>query len=40
MSKHIFTVEVECDDADDYERTVTGLSAFGEITNEESDFGS
>lgn len=38
MSKHVFTVEVECDSPEEYERAVHGLSAFGQITNEESDF--
>jgi hypothetical protein len=38
VSKHTFTVVVECDDSDEYEKTVMDLSAIGEITYEESDF--
>lgn len=38
MSKHIFKVEVECDDSADYERAVSTLSSIGEILDEESDF--
>lgn len=38
MSTHIFTVEVDCEDADEYERVIHTLSSLGEITNEESDF--
>ena len=38
MSKHIFTVEVECDDSREYEQAVMALGGIGEITNEESDF--
>lgn len=38
MSKHIFTVEVECEDATAYEQAVMALSAVGEVTDEESDF--
>lgn len=38
MSKHVFTVEVECEDSDDYERVVMTLSSVGEITDEQSDF--
>ncbi len=38
MSKHIFTVEVECEDSEEYERTVMAINNLGEITNEESDF--
>lgn len=38
MSKHIFTVEVECEDALGYEKAVSELSSVGEITNEDSDF--
>lgn len=38
MSKHIFTVEVECKDSDDYARVVRTLSGVGEILEEDSDF--
>lgn len=38
MSKHIFTVEVECEDSDEYERAVSAISSVGEITDEETDF--
>lgn len=38
MSRHIFTVDVQCEDSDEYEQAVRTLSGVGEITNEESDF--
>ncbi len=38
MSKHIFTVEVECEDSDEYESAVMTLNSLGDITSEESDF--
>lgn len=38
MSKHIFTVKVECEDSDEYESTIMALTEIGEITNETSDF--
>lgn len=38
MSQHIFTVQVECDDSEDYEQTVMALSGIGEILDETSDF--
>lgn len=39
MSKHIFTINAEFDDSDEYESFVTAVSQHGgEITNEESDF--
>lgn len=38
MSKHTFTVEVECDSGEDYERVLHTLGSVGEIVNEESDF--
>lgn len=38
MSIHIFTVEVECMTAEDYERAVRDLSSVGEITDEVSDY--
>lgn len=38
MSKHVFTVEVECEDSADYERVVATLGSVGDITDEESDF--
>jgi len=38
MSKHIFTVEVECEDSEEYERVLMALGNLGEVTNEESDF--
>lgn len=38
MSKHIFTVEIECENSADYEWALHSLSSVGEITNEESEF--
>lgn len=38
MSKHIFKVEVECEDSAEYERVVMHLGEVGEIVDEESDF--
>lgn len=38
MSKHTFTVVVECEDSDEYEQAVNAISSVGEITDEENDF--
>jgi len=38
MSKHIFTVEVECEDSAEYESAIHTLSSLGDILDEESDF--
>lgn len=38
MSKHIFKVEVDCEDSKEYEQAVIALSSVGEIVDEESDF--
>lgn len=38
MSKHIFTVEVECGDGTEYEQAIATLSSVGEITDEETDY--
>lgn len=38
MSKHIFTVQVECDSSEEYEAAANNLSAIGEIIDEDSDF--
>ena len=38
MSKHIFTIEVECETPQDYENAMLTLANVGEVTDEESDF--